>query len=63
MDKDTSNDPLYVAATGRRLLQRPKKDIVKKVFNGSIEAYRLCVIANFPGCQDDLNGHNHKDAA
>ncbi len=52
VDRDESNDPTYVAATGRRLLARPNKDIVKRVYNQSYEAYRNCVIANFPGCED-----------
>jgi hypothetical protein len=61
MEDDGSNDPTYVAATGRRLLKRPSKDLLKRVYNGSTEAFRKCVISNFPGCDqnEEISNASH----
>jgi hypothetical protein len=47
--KDDSNEPEFVASTGRRLLANPNKELILRVYSGSMNAFKKCVISNFPG--------------
>ncbi len=48
--QDDSNDHMTVTEVGRRLLQNPNRELVRRVYGGNYDWYRRCVIANFPGC-------------
>lgn len=50
---EDSNDPEVVTAIGRRLLANPNRELVRRVYGGNYDWYRRCVIANFPGCEED----------
>lgn len=51
--QEDTNDHITVTEVGRRLLHNPNRELVRRVYNGNYEWYKRCVVANFPGCDQE----------
>ena len=51
--QEDTNDSVTVTEVGRRLLHNPNRELVRRVYGGNYDWYRRCVMANFPGCDQE----------